>query len=81
MAVGSFSRGPPLAVVPMTGDTMTSEPGFSPAVDAKFKGTGNDYMRGDAERRHMRLDGHGVLEYVTNFARSPGGFLLTLLLL
>lgn len=63
MGVGSSSRGTPLAVVPMTGGTMKSEPGFSPAVDATWKGVGNDYVHNDPTGRHMRLDAHGVLEY------------------
>ncbi len=63
MGVGSSSRGTPLAVVPMLGGTMKSESGFSPVVDAKFKGVGNDYIHNDPSGKHMRLDAHGVLEY------------------
>jgi Protein of unknown function (DUF3237) len=67
VGVGSSSRGTPLAVVPMIGGTMKSESGFSPAVDAKFKGAGNDYIHNDPTGKHMRLNAHGVLEYVFVF--------------
>jgi Protein of unknown function (DUF3237) len=62
LGVGSASRGTPLAVVPMTGGTMKSEPGFSPAVEATFKGTGNDYIHNDPTGKHMRLNAMGTLE-------------------
>lgn len=64
MGVGSSSRGTPLAVVPMVGGTMKSESCFSPAVDATFKGVGNDYIHTDPSGKYMRLNAHGVLEYV-----------------
>ncbi|KAI9738650.1 MAG: hypothetical protein M1834_008155 [Cirrosporium novae-zelandiae] len=60
--VGSASKGTPLAVVPMTGGTVKSEPGFSPVIDAEFVGTGNDYIHTDPDGRFMRLDAHGVLK-------------------
>jgi Protein of unknown function (DUF3237) len=63
LAVGSSSRGTPLAVVRMTGGTVKSEPGFSPALDATFKGVGNDYIHNDPTGKHMRLNAHGLLEY------------------
>ncbi len=62
MGVGSSSRGTPLAVVPMTGGTMKSEPDFFLTIDAKFKGTGNDYIHNDPTGKHMRLNANGVLE-------------------
>lgn len=64
--VGSVSRGTPLTVVPITGGTVRSEPGFEPAIEAKFKGTGNDYMHTDPTGKHMRLDSHVVIEWVTS---------------
>ena len=64
MGIGSSSRGTSLAVVPMLGGTMKSESGFSPAIDANFKGVGNDYIHNDPTGKHMRLNAHGVLEYV-----------------
>jgi hypothetical protein len=60
--VGSISRGAPLTVVPIIGGTVVSEPGFEPRVEAKFKGTGNDYMHTDPTGEHMRLDSHVVIE-------------------
>jgi len=66
LGVGSSSRGTPLAVVPMTGGTVKSESGFSPALDATFKGVGNDYIHNDPTGKHMRLDAHGLLEYETS---------------
>lgn len=63
MGVGSSSRGNPLTIVPMTGGTMKSESGFSPSVDARFKGTGNDYIHNDPTGKQMRLNAHGLLEY------------------
>jgi Protein of unknown function (DUF3237) len=65
LSVGSSSRGTPLAVVPMTGGTVKSESGFSPALDATFKGVGNDFIHNDPTGKHMRLNAHGVLEYAT----------------
>lgn len=62
-SVGSSSRGTPLAIVPMKEGTMKSESGFSPAIDAKFKGVGNDYVHNDPTGKHMRLNAHAVLEY------------------
>jgi hypothetical protein len=62
--VGSISRGTPLTVVPITGGTVWSEPGFNPVIEAKFKGTGNDYMHTDPTGKHMRLDSHVVIEWV-----------------
>ena len=56
LSVGSSSRGTPMAIVPMKGGTMKSESGFSPAIDAKFKGVGNDYVHNDPTGKHMRLE-------------------------
>jgi hypothetical protein len=47
----------------MTGGTVKSEAGFSPAIDATFHGTGNDYIHNDPTGKHMRLNAHGVLKY------------------
>lgn len=68
MAIGSASRGTPLAVVPMTGGAMKSEPGFSPAVDATLKGVGNDYIHTDGTGKYMRLNAHAVLQYANIWA-------------
>ncbi|OOG00969.1 hypothetical protein ASPCADRAFT_202819 [Aspergillus carbonarius ITEM 5010] len=62
LGVGSASRQNNLQVVPMTGGTVKSEPGFSPALDAEFVGVGNDYIHADPDGKHLRLDAHGVLK-------------------
>ncbi|RAK97083.1 DUF3237 domain-containing protein [Aspergillus ibericus CBS 121593] len=62
LGVGSASRQNNLQVVPMTGGTVKSEPGFSPALDAEFVGIGNDYIHADADGKHLRLDAHGVIK-------------------
>lgn len=58
----------------MVGGTIISEPGFTPALNAKFEGTGNDYIRNDPDGKRMRLDAHGVVrthdDAVSNF-RGP----------
>ena len=46
----------------MTGGTVVSESSFSPALNAKLKGTGNDYIHNDPDGKRMRLNAHGVLE-------------------
>ena len=46
----------------MTGGTVKSEPGFSPAINAEFVGTGNDYIHNDPSGKHMRLNAHGVVK-------------------
>ncbi|GAD98354.1 conserved hypothetical protein [Paecilomyces variotii No. 5] len=51
-----------LNVVPMIGGTLKSEPGFSPAVDSTFAGTGNDYIRASADGKQLSLDAHGVVK-------------------
>ncbi|KAF2403523.1 hypothetical protein EJ06DRAFT_527148 [Trichodelitschia bisporula] len=56
LAIGSASRGTPLAVVPMTSGTVKSEPGFEPALNAELDGVGYDYIRTDGSGTHMRLD-------------------------
>ncbi|KUL91338.1 hypothetical protein ZTR_01652 [Talaromyces verruculosus] len=60
--VGSHHRKTALVVVPMVGGTVISEPGFTPALDAKFEGTGNDYIRNDPDGKRMRLNAHGVVK-------------------
>ncbi|PYH59041.1 DUF3237 domain-containing protein [Aspergillus niger CBS 101883] len=62
LGVGSASRQNSLQVVPMTGGTVQSAPGFSPALDAEFVGVGNDYIHADADGKHLRLDAHGVIK-------------------
>ncbi|PYI00252.1 hypothetical protein BO78DRAFT_402168 [Aspergillus sclerotiicarbonarius CBS 121057] len=62
LGVGSASRQNNLQVVPMTGGTVKSEPGFSPALDAEFVGVGNDYIHADPDGKHLRLDAHGVIK-------------------
>ncbi|GES59055.1 hypothetical protein ATEIFO6365_0003033500 [Aspergillus terreus] len=62
MAVGSASRSTSLQVVPMTGGTVRSADGFSPAIDAEFEGVGNDYIHADPDGQHLRLNAHGVLK-------------------
>ena len=47
---------------PMTGGTVKSESGFSPALNAEFVGTGNDYIHNDPSGKHMRLNAHGVVK-------------------
>lgn len=61
LLVGSVSRGTPCTVVPITGGTLRSEPGFELDIDASFVGTGNDYIHNDADGRNMRLDAHGIV--------------------
>lgn len=46
----------------MTGGTVKSESGFSPAIDAEFVGTGADYIHNDPDGKRMRLNAHGVLK-------------------
>ncbi|KAL2042816.1 hypothetical protein N7G274_004576 [Stereocaulon virgatum] len=60
--VGSASRGTPLAIAAMVGGTVKTESGFSPALDAEFVGTGNDYIHNDPSGKHMRLNAHGVVK-------------------
>ncbi|OJJ73815.1 hypothetical protein ASPBRDRAFT_41546 [Aspergillus brasiliensis CBS 101740] len=62
LGVGSASRQNNLQVVPMTGGAVKSVPGFSPALDAEFVGVGNDYIRADADGKHLRLNAHGVIK-------------------
>lgn len=45
----------------MVGGTVVSEPGFTPSLNAKLEGTGNDYIRNDPDNARMRLDAHSVL--------------------
>ncbi|OKL60000.1 hypothetical protein UA08_04571 [Talaromyces atroroseus] len=62
LPVGSNHRQAALVVVPMVGGTVVSEPGFTPAINATFVGTGNDYIRRDPDGKAMRLDAHGVVK-------------------
>ncbi|OJJ49763.1 hypothetical protein ASPZODRAFT_58823 [Penicilliopsis zonata CBS 506.65] len=63
-AVGSASRTTSLQVVPMTGGTVQSAPGFSPSIDAQFVGTGNDYIHADPDGKHLRLNAHGIANHI-----------------
>ena len=45
----------------MVGGTVISESGFTPALNAKFEGTGNDYIHNDPDGKRMRLNAHGVV--------------------
>ena len=46
----------------MTGGNVKSESGFSPALNAEFVGTGNDYIHNDPSGKHMRLNAHAVVQ-------------------
>lgn len=46
----------------MIGGTVTAEPDFTPALNATFVGTGNDYVHGDPDQKKLRLDAHAVLK-------------------
>lgn len=46
----------------MVGGTLISEPEFTPAINANFVGTGNDYIRNDPDGKRMRLNAHGVVK-------------------
>ncbi|KAK0509456.1 hypothetical protein JMJ35_007850 [Cladonia borealis] len=60
--VGSASKGTPLAVAALPGGSIKSEPGFSPAIDAEWVGTGADYIHNDPSGERMRLNAHGVVK-------------------
>ncbi|QKX55923.1 uncharacterized protein TRUGW13939_03022 [Talaromyces rugulosus] len=60
--VGSHHRKTSLIVVPMIGGTVTAEPGSTPALNATFVGTGNDYIHGDPDQKRLRLDARSVLK-------------------
>ncbi|KAL9125856.1 MAG: hypothetical protein Q9217_005001 [Psora testacea] len=62
MVVGASSKGIPLAVVPMTGGSVKSEPGFSPAIDATWAIQGTDYIHNDPNGKHMRLNAQQVVK-------------------
>ena len=49
----------------MTGGTAVSHPEFSPSIDAVLDSRGNDYIRNDPDGKHMRLDAHTVLKWVS----------------
>ncbi|KAL1852237.1 hypothetical protein Plec18167_006051 [Paecilomyces lecythidis] len=53
---------PAFTLKPMIGGTVAAEPGFSPALNANFVGTGNDYVHGDPDQKKLRLDAHAVLK-------------------
>ncbi|KAI1910535.1 hypothetical protein LOZ12_004469 [Ophidiomyces ophidiicola] len=60
--VGNSSRKCNLLVTPMVGGSIKSEPGFAPAFNGKFVGTGNDYISVDADGKRLRLNAHGVIQ-------------------
>ncbi|KAL1998728.1 hypothetical protein VTN02DRAFT_5674 [Thermoascus thermophilus] len=62
LPVGSASRSHGFNVVPMTGGTIKSEPGYSLNLDADFVGTGHDYIHADLDGKHLRLNAHGVVK-------------------
>ncbi|EEQ28704.1 uncharacterized protein MCYG_01523 [Microsporum canis CBS 113480] len=49
MNVGSTAKNCNFVVTPMTGGTVKSEPGFSPAFNGKLASNGNDYIRTDPD--------------------------------
>jgi len=59
---GSASRGTPLNIAAMTGGSIKTESGFSPALEAQFEGVGNDYIHNDPSGKHMRLNAHGAVK-------------------
>ncbi|KAF3480186.1 uncharacterized protein GIQ15_05533 [Arthroderma uncinatum] len=63
--VGSTAKNCSFVVVPMTSGTVKSEPGFSPAFNGEFTGTGNDYIRTDPDGKRLRLDAHAVVKTET----------------
>ena len=48
---------------PMIGGSITSEPDFSPTIDATFVSQGSDYIHNDPSGKQMRLNAHAVLKY------------------
>ncbi|PLB35428.1 DUF3237 domain-containing protein [Aspergillus candidus] len=62
LPVGSASRTGSLQVVPMTGGTVKSDPSYNLPIDSEFVGVGNDYIHGDPDGKHLRLNAHGVLK-------------------
>jgi len=46
----------------MVAGAVTSEADFSPSVNGKFIGMGNDYIHADPDGKHLRLDAHSVIE-------------------
>ncbi|PKY08707.1 hypothetical protein P168DRAFT_323784 [Aspergillus campestris IBT 28561] len=62
LPVGSASRTGSLQVVPMIGGTVKSDSSFNLPIDAEFVGVGNDYIHGDPDGKHLRLNAHGVLK-------------------
>ncbi|EEP81039.1 predicted protein [Uncinocarpus reesii 1704] len=52
---------PAFSLQPMVGGRVKSLPGFSPAFNGEFVGSGNDYIRVDPDGKHFRLDAHGVI--------------------
>ncbi|KAM5507952.1 hypothetical protein McanMca71_001223 [Microsporum canis] len=63
MNVGSTAKNCNFVVTPMTGGTVKSEPGFSPAFNGKLASNGNDYIRTDPDGKRLRLDAHTVVKY------------------
>jgi len=62
LGIGYGSRGSLLNIAPMTGGSLKSEPGFSPAINASWVGRGADYIHVDPSGKHMRLNAHGVVK-------------------
>jgi hypothetical protein len=46
----------------MVGGNVKSEPGFSPAFNGEFVGSGNDYIHLDPDGKRLRLNAHAVVK-------------------
>ena len=46
----------------MTGGTLTSEPSFSPPINASWALAGADFIHNDPDGKRMRLDAHGAVK-------------------
>ena len=46
----------------LAGGSIKTEPGFEPALNAQFQGTGADYIHVDPDGKHLRLDAHAVVK-------------------
>ncbi|KAH0562374.1 hypothetical protein GP486_002925 [Trichoglossum hirsutum] len=66
--IGNVSRGATVQVITFKGGSLKSEPGFSPAVDAKVA-FGADFLRIDPSQKHVRLD---VRSFLKNHNGSVG---------
>lgn len=46
----------------MAGGNVLSEPGFAPSLNAKFEGTGNDYVRSGPDGKRTRFNTRSVIK-------------------